>query len=462
MNNAGTSRLIRALQTSSVALGVVVACTVVDKDDYTFRDGDAGAGGESTDGGTAGKGGTAGTAGKGGTSGTAGKGGSSGKGGSAGAPGEGGDAGAPGGAPGEGGMGGQPGGECGDGTQDPGEDCDDGNRVDEECDYFATACTGCSSSCRRIRPPSCGDGAVNGARPTSIYLQYLATECTGVTPAVPLYLNGVLIPTVPWGATCLCLQPAPAELTITDAAVLDAVRQDGNVLTFLGNSNAEYLAWANMTIAFDNGARLEKVAFDFGPAGDAQARNLGYPPDLCPIDFFGPGTFAGAPFGGYPVEHCDGGADCYACSVPQCVTMSSTAALAIPDYVGTAAGVVLSPLTLPEVGTVRDVDVTINVTHTYDADLGISIVSPFNSVSLAEFVGGGGDNFTDTVFDSACPSPIATGVAPFAGCYAPTVTLDTFNGFARSFGPWNLRVQDNVSNDTGTLNSWKIKVCGAP
>ena len=463
MKNAGTSRLVRALQTSSVALGVVVACTVVDKDDYTFRDGDAGAGGEST-GGTSGKGGTSGTSGKGGTSGTSGTSGKGGTGGSAGAP-EGGEAGAPGGAPGEGGIGGQPAGECGDGTQDPGEDCDDGNRDDEECAYFATECSGCSSSCRRIRPPSCGDGAVNGARPTSIHLQYLATECAStVTPTAPIYLNGVPIPNVPWGAYCLCLQPAPAELTITDSAVLDAVRQDGNVITFFGNSEVEYLAWANMTIVFDNGARTEKVAFDYGPPGDAEARNLGYPPASCPLDFFGAGAFVGAPFGGFPVEQCDGGSDCYSCSSPQCVTLASSVAVPIPDYDSTTMlpGTVQTALRLPEVGTIRDVNVSLNVTHTYTGDLGISIVSPFNSVALSERFGGSEDNFTDTLFDSACTTPIAAGVAPFPGCYAPHTPLDAFNGFQRSFGAWNLRVQDNAPSDTGTLNSWKITVCGAP
>jgi len=463
MRHAGSSRLLRALQTFSVTIAVVVACTVADKDDYTFTDEPtAGSGGEAT-GGTVNTGGTSGSSARGGTSG-AGRGGSSGTSGSSGTGpgGEGGEGGVPDGGGQGGGAGEPPTGECGDGTRDPGEDCDDGNRRDEDCPYFSASCDGCSRTCRRLRPPSCGDGATNGVQPTSVILEYLATSCT-TTPYVPLYLNGVLIPNLPFGAYCLCA-PGIQQVTVTDPAVLAAVRQQGNAISSLG-TGLDYLAWALMTVTFSDGTRVEKVAFDFGPSGDAERRSPGYgPTEICPVDFIGFGPLHGAAFGGYPVEQCDGEADCSSCSLPSCVTVSLAPNLAIPDRDTTtgANGTLQTSVVVPELGTVRDVDVLVNATHTYDGDLVMSLISPYTSTVLVGNKGTSGDNFTDTLFDSSCTTPIASGVAPFTGCFAPDSTLDVFNMFQRSAGSWTLKVEDTASTDTGTLNSWAVKVCGVP
>jgi cysteine-rich repeat protein len=65
------------------------------------------------------------------------------------------------------GDGGSSGGICGDGTVDPGrgEDCDDGNRLTESCDYGDTSCLVCDRDCNEVAGATsyCGDGSVDAA-----------------------------------------------------------------------------------------------------------------------------------------------------------------------------------------------------------------------------------------------------------------------------------------------------------
>jgi subtilisin-like proprotein convertase family protein len=106
--------------------------------------------------------------------------------------------------------------------------------------------------------------------------------------------------------------------------------------------------------------------------------------------------------------------------------------------------------------TVEDVDVTLDITHTFDGDLVITLISPAGtSVSLAVNVGGSGDNFTGTTFDDEAGTPIAAGAAPFTGSFIPSFPLSAFDG-APMDGTWTLRVDDTAGVDFGTLNSWSL------
>src|SRR5262249_31935443 len=69
----------------------------------------------------------------------------------------------------------------------------------------------------------------------------------------------------------------------------------------------------------------------------------------------------------------------------------------IPDNTTISSTVsVVSP------GTVSDVDVGLNITHTYDGDMVISLVPPVGApIVLSNRRGGSGDNFVSTVFDDA-------------------------------------------------------------
>jgi microcystin-dependent protein/subtilisin-like proprotein convertase family protein len=113
-------------------------------------------------------------------------------------------------------------------------------------------------------------------------------------------------------------------------------------------------------------------------------------------------------------------------------------------------------------GVIVDVNVTLDITHTFDADLEVSLVSPEGSrIWLFAGVGGGGDNFTGTTLDDQAATPIYMGAAPFAGTYQPETPLSGLAGEDPS-GLWRLEVHDWAGADQGTLNDWSLEVSSGP
>ena len=105
------------------------------------------------------------------------------------------------------------------------------------------------------------------------------------------------------------------------------------------------------------------------------------------------------------------------------------------------------------------ISVTIDsLTHTYDGDLRIELISPGGSViTLASGVGGSGDNFIRTKFQTG-GTGIANGTAPFTGTYAPSQPFSNLTGSAN--GVWGLRITDVAGQDIGTLWKWSIVLPG--
>ncbi len=145
----------------------------------------------------------------------------------------------------------------------------------------------------------------------------------------------------------------------------------------------------------------------------------------------------------------------------------------IPDL-----GVAESTISIPDVGSVTDIDVGVRLNHTFDGDLVISLIGPDGTaVTLSNRRGGGGDNFgtganrcagTPTVFDDEAAAAIASGTAPFAGSFRPDQPLSAFDGRPTA-GTWKLRITDNAGLDVGTFFCWTLRVtrrvfscCGVP
>ncbi|MEY3050928.1 MAG: hypothetical protein RLY31_713 [Bacteroidota bacterium] len=124
-------------------------------------------------------------------------------------------------------------------------------------------------------------------------------------------------------------------------------------------------------------------------------------------------------------------------------------------------------------------NVTINLTHTWDGDVDIYLVSPGGDVlELSTGNGGSADNYTNTVFTDAAASFITAGAAPFTGSYRPegrqnvsscnpsnlgalgTHTFGSTFTSGSADGTWYLRLFDNAGGDSGTLNSWSISFSG--
>ena len=138
---------------------------------------------------------------------------------------------------------------------------------------------------------------------------------------------------------------------------------------------------------------------------------------------------------------------------------SNDTPIAIPDSNTTG---ISSIITVTDVSSIIDVNVTINITHSYVSDLTVSLVSPAGTeIDLSFENGGSGMNYTDTVFDDDAANPIASGTAPFTGVYQPTEALSILNSEFSS-GDWTLKVIDSYGFDTGDLVNWSIEICGSP
>jgi subtilisin-like proprotein convertase family protein len=98
--------------------------------------------------------------------------------------------------------------------------------------------------------------------------------------------------------------------------------------------------------------------------------------------------------------------------------------------------------------------VNVNISHTYDGDLIISLQAPNGSnILLCNRRGGAGQNFSNTTFMMGYGS-ITSGSAPFNGYYTPEQPLSSLTGTPT--GTWTLIVSDNANGDSGVINSWSL------
>ncbi len=132
---------------------------------------------------------------------------------------------------------------------------------------------------------------------------------------------------------------------------------------------------------------------------------------------------------------------------------------------------------------ITDLNLIIDITHTYCGDLDIILVPPSNDryIHLTSDSGAGGDNFTFTRFDQQSSVNISSGVfpavAPFNGTFQPEggdivwagtiplpgfslAGLDDFIG-TDSNGTWTLIIHDDAGGDLGTLNYLSLELNGA-
>jgi len=146
---------------------------------------------------------------------------------------------------------------------------------------------------------------------------------------------------------------------------------------------------------------------------------------------------------------------------PPMVYNSTNVPLPIPDN-----PTISSTLIISDNFTINDVNVTINLTHTFDGDLDIFLVAPDGTtvVELTTDNGGSGDNYTNTTFDDEAATAITAGAAPFTGSYRPEGLLSTLDGLNAS-GTWTLRIDDDAGGDTGILLAWSLNFpasCNVP
>ena len=125
----------------------------------------------------------------------------------------------------------------------------------------------------------------------------------------------------------------------------------------------------------------------------------------------------------------------------------------IPDE-----GTVTSTLVIDDMGVIEDLNVKVNISHGWDSELDVYLISPDDTrVELFTDVGGSQDDFIDTILDGEAPQSITGGSAPFTGPYRPEGSLDDLVG-KEIQGPWVLEVTDDSWFGSGTLNSWSLMI----
>ncbi len=118
-----------------------------------------------------------------------------------------------------------------------------------------------------------------------------------------------------------------------------------------------------------------------------------------------------------------------------------------------------STINVPATALIQDVNVLIDMNHTYVGDLRATVTSPTGTaVILFDPSGGsnlinGGYTFDDTALTTFVSAIGGTNVA--LGTYSPLGSLASFNGENPS-GNWTLTLEDLVGADSGTLNFWQL------
>ncbi|WP_378179590.1 proprotein convertase P-domain-containing protein [Aquimarina sp. SS2-1] len=140
-----------------------------------------------------------------------------------------------------------------------------------------------------------------------------------------------------------------------------------------------------------------------------------------------------------------------------CNTVSNTTPVTISD-VGTPT--VTSNIEITDDLIISDLNVSLNIEHTWNDDLTITLTAPDNVtlVELTSVNGGNSDNYTNTIFDDQATNPITEGTGPFTGTFQPEGNLADFNGLS-SLGTWTLTINDGADEDGGQLLNWDIEFC---
>ncbi len=161
-----------------------------------------------------------------------------------------------------------------------------------------------------------------------------------------------------------------------------------------------------------------------------------------------------------------------------CSTSTTTFTQSTPTAVPTGPGVVTSTVVVSGVGTyLFDLDLTTFLTHTFAADIDMTIMSPAGTVvTLTTDNGAGNDNvFNGTVWDDdANPAgqvPYVTNNGlvtdqayvnlTLASPLVPEEAMGAFIGEDPN-GTWTITISDDLAGDGGSLDSWSLGVTTLP
>ena len=143
------------------------------------------------------------------------------------------------------------------------------------------------------------------------------------------------------------------------------------------------------------------------------------------------------------------------------ITCNSFASPNVPVTISpSGANTVTSTLIIPSGANISDVNVNMDITHTWVNDLTVRITSPAGTtVSLVTnpCTSVALNNIVATFDDSGSTYTCSNNPA-ISGIIIPVQALSAFNG-QNSTGTWTLTVVDGFNLDGGALNAWSLDVC---
>ncbi len=119
------------------------------------------------------------------------------------------------------------------------------------------------------------------------------------------------------------------------------------------------------------------------------------------------------------------------------------------------------PLTITGGYTIGDLNVNIDITHTWVQDMTIVLEGPASIgtpvITLLEEACGGDENIGCTIDDEGF-TPSCSGSPAISGSIAPVNPLSALNTLPAD-GVWTLRVIDPYNEDGGTIDHFSIDIC---
>lgn len=137
-----------------------------------------------------------------------------------------------------------------------------------------------------------------------------------------------------------------------------------------------------------------------------------------------------------------------------CNTYTTNTAFAIPDN---NQNFTVRATSIPTTANISDVNVAVNISHTYLADLQVVLVNPAQTlVPLFLNACDGVTTSLNATFDDQGTN--VTCGAVITGNILPAEPLSVYNG-TNPQGSWLFAVRDLAAQDTGTVNSFSITIC---
>ncbi|MEK9612445.1 MAG: zinc-dependent metalloprotease family protein [Flavobacteriaceae bacterium] len=143
-----------------------------------------------------------------------------------------------------------------------------------------------------------------------------------------------------------------------------------------------------------------------------------------------------------------------------CLNFSSTSLpKSLQDASSTQEGKTLASINVNYDLPIVDLDVLVDIEHTWVEDLRILLETPNGEqFLLTSELGGSDDNYTQTLFDQEATENIFDGEPPFTGRFKPVQSIRSLNGTS-ALGIWKLIVIDKYVEDTGSLLEFSLNVC---